>query len=378
MWKRLFSLFTLSVCLACLTLSGHVSAYNYSSTSNFYFANSGDNYSSWMSIYFNPTDGTYTRWATDTQGAATWIWSGSANVPSNGTITNINLKLRNKVIPAHSLFSYSIRYAGLVGSKVTYNGFVPGNNWSLISDSCAQSAQAEPGSAGEVYAGDFTCTYYGVTGDNDVNVINMYGYILNMTTYGLLVLANGGSYVEIEEESGSGGSSGDYDDIIDEIQYVLGEVRNNNSQNTVINNNIVAIRDALAGSSGTEGIVDKLDALIDQAEQQREELEEVQEDAQDTAEDAQDQIDNDTATITEQIGTIIGIIKDTPATNCNINGNMGVVNLGTMNMCQGVPQSIRDVVIYVASGVLVLAILRLAYSLVKVYVGYLQSYTGGE
>lgn len=372
--RRLKILFVFTALLSQVVLSHSVSAYTYGQTRYFSFARNGTTSSSSMSVYFNPTDGTYRRYATDTQGAATWIWSGSANVPSNGTITSITLRLANPAqeteIPEGSLFTFSVRYGGLAGSRVIYNGFRPGDNWHLLSDSCAQSASAEPGSLGETYAGDFTCTYYGVVGNNGpLSIITMSGYILNFQTDGLLVLANGGSFVEIE---GEGGGSGSNDDIIDEIQYVLGEVRNNNAQNTVINNNITAIRDALAGSATTEGISTKLDTLIDSTEAQTAELERQYEETIQREEDKQNELeaqaDDLSLSTPATANPFASLFTSADCANLpTIAGWLGTTP-DKIRVCSPYPSQIRPVIEFLSSAIVVGLLIRLYYS--KLQGGY--------
>lgn len=294
-----------------------------------------------------------------------------------GNVDGVYLDLGSSYVPENSLVSFDIRFVVPNYTESVYYSNVSLADGIMLSEQCTVTAEAEHSST-STSAAEIQCHYLGITGSysagNGWNPIGISGNVLTLSPDGARIFTpDKVYYATLTASAGGGGSSQDYNQQLNNIRYLQQDQYNRLVD--ILSN----LNDLESGQLTPAQVETSLNnALNDAMDAEKEEIQDAADDAQDAVDDAQDTIESDTASITDQIGTIIGIIKDTPATNCNINGNMGNVNLGTMDMCQGVPQSIRDIIVYVASGVLVLAILRLAYSLVKVYLGYLQSYTGGN
>lgn len=343
MWKR----FGLLVCCAFLGLFG------ISENANAYNIDSADYYSwSTTSSRVYTLDPDY--WALNEA-------DGQGGIARHGSFSGGGLNYLHLcpsgTIPANSIMTFTIT-ARLSGKYAT----VPLTS----SDSRVGILNASYGEYGVS-----TYSFY-----SDSNISDCIDFGVGKNYEGSTLYWNGAVsfYVSrmsgvVISDSGGSGSGGSYNSVLNDIKYL-----NQDQYNRLVDilSNLSALRNGQITSSQIE------DAVEQAQESEKDQIQDASDDAQDAADEAQDTVESDTATITQQIGNIIGAITDTPATDCEINGNMGNVNLGTMNMCQGMPQEIRTRIGYITSGVLALAILRLAYSLVQAYVAYITSFTGGN
>lgn len=79
-------------------------------------------------------------------------------------------------------------------------------------------------------------------------------------------------------------------------------------------------------------------------QQQQEAGEQAQQDGQQGSNQAQSDADTNTATMFQTVGNILGAITDTPAGDCSLNGNMGNLDLGNLNLCQAEIEPIRPII----------------------------------
>lgn len=113
--------------------------------------------------------------------------------------------------------------------------------------------------------------------------------------------------------------------------------------------------------------------------QQQDAGEQAQSDGNQASNQAQSDADQATATIFQTLGDIVGAFKDTPATDCTINGDLGHVNMGTLNFCQGEIGPLRPIiraVLYLAMSVATYKILMWVVGAIAGLVNWVQ--TGGK
>lgn len=290
-----------------------------------------------------------------------------------GNVRSVYMSLGSKQIPENSLVSFDIRYVVPNYSESIYYSNVEFSRGIMLSQQCTVLGQSQHSSSSES-ASEIQCHYLALTDSiMEVNPVEIIGNIMTLSPNGATIFTPGRIAYATLGTSAGGGSSQDYNQQLNNIRYLQQDQYN---RLVDILSNLNDLEDGQLTPTQVETALDN--ALNDALDEEKNQIQDASDDAQDAADEAQDTVESDTATITQQIGNIIGAITDTPATNCEINGNMGNVNLGTMNMCQGMPQEIRTRIGYITSGVLALAILRLAYSLVQAYVAYITSFTGGN
>lgn len=254
-------------------------------------------------------------------------------------------------IPANSLVSFNITYtmtndSGPVGS-LSYNGLQFEDGRTLLFDSCQDASRNFTNYT------TWTCSYL---------------YYNPYATY--YIQTRGGNHIIEVPQSSS-------------VSVVRNVVIGTPSAIRLTNDGLSAsdrawLESVLPDSTSIGQIEQGVtDALENQADAEREELEDAQDEAESTADDAGEQAETATQSLTQTIGNVIDVIKNTEATNCEITVNIpGMINIGTLNMCN-MPQTYRDVINYVTSGVLILAILTTAYDIVLIYIDYIRSYQDG-
>ena len=267
-------------------------------------------------------------------------------------------------IPANSLFTFSI--IAKLSNSFTNMPLSGGSDQTLLNSSYGDHGT----NTYTFYTSSIIddCVWFPVGGTRNDNLILMNSALIHVTRP---------TWIRITDDGGI--SSTDLNNQLNQIRYLQQDQYNRLvdiiSNIDEANETLEDILDKIDGLSMSGSVEEGMDAANENVKDQ---VQDASDEAESAADDAQDTVESDTATITQQIGNVIGAITDTPATNCEINGNMGNVNLGTLNMCQGMPQEIRTRIGYITSGVLALAILRLAYSLVQAYVAYITSFTGGN
>lgn len=154
---------------------------------------------------------------------------------------------------------------------------------------------------------------------------------------------------------------------IDEILVQL------NWNNNLTNVQLEELRKIVASSNGTVEAINNINDNQQQAGEQ------AQSDADQASNQAQSDADQATATMFQTLGDIVGAFKDTPATDCTINGDLGHVNMGTLNFCQGEIGPLRPIiraVLYLAMSVATYKILMWVVGAIAGLVNWVQ--TGGK
>lgn len=139
---------------------------------------------------------------------------------------------------------------------------------------------------------------------------------------------------------------------------------------------IIRQNEAIISKLGDSNVNDQtiINAINNQTQTERTEIENAASDAESAAESAGEEAESATQSLIGTAQSIIGAITETPATNCQINMNLGNINLGTMDFCKMWPQQIRDIINNITTIVLVIAVLLISYNLVQIYVAYITDY----
>lgn len=141
-------------------------------------------------------------------------------------------------------------------------------------------------------------------------------------------------------------------------------------------NQILAKMDA----SSVAGVVSELQEMNDRDEQDREDFEQAQQDAQDAADDSAQDFSDSSQSLLSAMGTVVGLVRDTPATNCQIPvndiGPNGVLDLGNVDVCS-IPNDVKQVlnrvfglVMIVASAFLAWNVFNMGLNLLSQAMGY--------
>lgn len=133
-------------------------------------------------------------------------------------------------------------------------------------------------------------------------------------------------------------------------------------------------------NSSTAGVVNELQEMNDRDEQDREDFEQAQQDAQDAADDSAQDFSDSSQSLLSAMGTVVGLVRDTPATNCQIPvndiGPNGVLDLGNVDVCS-IPNDVKQVlnrvfglVMIVASAFLAWNVFNMGLNLLSQAMGY--------
>lgn len=111
-----------------------------------------------------------------------------------------------------------------------------------------------------------------------------------------------------------------------------------------------------------------IESAIESArEDEKEEYEQQQEEVDSGADDAGKEADQATSNLIDTASSIIEVIRDTPATNCNIRIQTNNFDTGNINLCDKVPQAVRTTISAIIVIPVTLGALHIAYSLVMLY-----------
>lgn len=159
---------------------------------------------------------------------------------------------------------------------------------------------------------------------------------------------------------------------------------------TSLNTTLSAIStklDNIANNSSTSAVVSqqretnaKLDAQAQQDAQDRQDYQTAQQNAQNSASDTSQDFSDSSQSLLSAMGTVIGLIRDTPASNCTITVNNigpgGVLDIGAVELC-AVPNEIRQLInhvfgltMVVATALLALNVFNAGISLLSQAIGY--------
>lgn len=111
-----------------------------------------------------------------------------------------------------------------------------------------------------------------------------------------------------------------------------------------------------------------IESAIESArENEKEEYEQQQEEVDSGADDAGEEAEQATSNLINTASSIIEVIRDTPATNCNIRIQTNNFDTGNINLCDKVPQAVRTTISAIIVIPVTLGALHIAYSLVMLY-----------
>lgn len=109
----------------------------------------------------------------------------------------------------------------------------------------------------------------------------------------------------------------------------------------------------------------KLDREWEQEQQDRQDFEDTQEDGEQAAQDTADDFNDSSQSLLSAMGTVVGLVRDTPASNCQIPvndiGPNGVLDLGNVDICN-IPNDIKQVINRVFGLVMIIASALLAWN----------------
>lgn len=162
-----------------------------------------------------------------------------------------------------------------------------------------------------------------------------------------------GSKVGVFASSGENNNQ----DIINSINQL--KIDNNNWLSQ-INQNIQEVRQAIIDSQGAvNNINNTINNSIDETQQASDEG---------TANAEQSQTDNETASqnIIGVVGNIVQVFY-TPAGNCNIDVDLGNLDLGNLNFCSGKPREFEQIINLAGSILIVYACYRVARTIFRIW-----------
>lgn len=145
------------------------------------------------------------------------------------------------------------------------------------------------------------------------------------------------------------GIQGDTQTIINQSETII-------NQNNQINNSIQNLPDEIA-------------------QKEEDAMEGAQDEAQNASDDASDEAENATQSLREGISNIIQMVRETPASDCNIRINFRI-DTGVMNMCQ-MPDQFKTLIQSVTTIVGTIAILNISYELLLMYIDHIRSFQDG-
>lgn len=141
----------------------------------------------------------------------------------------------------------------------------------------------------------------------------------------------------------------------DQDLTALNEINNSiQNQTNIINNS-------------TNRIIEAINNINIEREEEKIEYEEQQEEVDSSANDAGEEADQATSNLIDTTSSIIQVIRDTPATNCNIRIQTNNFDTGNINLCDKVPQAVRTTISAIIVIPVTLGALHIAYSLVMLY-----------
>lgn len=139
------------------------------------------------------------------------------------------------------------------------------------------------------------------------------------------------------------------------INNIGSKVDNLNSSVNNVNNSVNDLNDTISEQN------DKENAAIDNIDNQ-------------STSDIGGTEDSNTTSLIGLFSSFVSALSSASATNCNINGDMGNIDLGTLNLCRDNPPAIVQII---GSIFLIAIFVPLAYFLVKRIISEVRSFTNG-
>ena len=252
-------------------------------------------------------------------------------LPMNTWFTHLNITLE-ETVPANSLFSFTVYYRMVsLGSYVTpniqYAGLTPRAAWNKLSETCfAPEGMPTSYATGtpQQYSSDFSCTIVAISNvDLKIVITEEDTLFLNFRT----------------TASDSSGLV-----MVSPVNY---RTLNNNA---LTDDDRTWLQSVMPAGSSTADIESAAEAALDsQTEAEREELQTAQSEAEDDAQSSADNAEDTGTTLLKAFTDFVAAVKNTDATNCNIDMDMGNLDLGVVNLCQLSPppafQSLASIVL---------------------------------
>lgn len=295
-------------------------------------------------------------------------YTGGTQFQLSTTSANQSLLLRlvfSQQIPAYSLIHIS---ASIKGGATDFTPlcFTGGYGWEILE--CNRTGDN----------GNYSISATGITtGARDS--INLYNYVPNGNLFNMATVKIADPfYVTISDRGLS-------DSDISDIRFRLSQIDQWTFDGAVrletiipMIQDIIDAQDDMADAQ--QATNDKLDRQYNQDQQDRQDAQQQVEDAQASADGISDDYNDASASLLSTMGTIVGLIRDTPATNCSISvndiGQDGVLDLGNVNLCS-VPNEVKQLinnvfgmVMIVASALLALNVFHAGLDLMSQALGY--------
>lgn len=152
---------------------------------------------------------------------------------------------------------------------------------------------------------------------------------------------------------------------------ILQKIDGVSSDLTIISDKLDTIISLLENMDGLSS-QDMEEAIENARESEKEEYEEQQENVNDGADDAGEEAEQATSNLIDTASSIIGVIRDTPPTNCNIRIERNNFDTGNINLCNDVPQSIRTMIGAIITIPVTIAALHIVYSFLYTYLVFVR------
>lgn len=132
--------------------------------------------------------------------------------------------------------------------------------------------------------------------------------------------------------------------------------------------------DILEAINGISTSTEIEEGMKEAMEDEKDQIQDASDEGENAANEAGEQAEDDTATITEQMGSIFEAFE-TEATDCVIPLNLGHgVNAGNLNLCSEVPQTVRNLIGYVSTAIVALVVIRLLNTIINTYLQFIESF----
>lgn len=271
-------------------------------------------------------------------------------------------------------------------SSATISGFVNKNYFNLIGGTFAGSGFTTKSTSLQTYITDwekdgkpmqtFTVSF-SITGSGVSGKTGSFRVLFGNTDYAFyyneLITAEPPIYFEPDNQNLQASFSDNLTDGLLQEQI--------NQNNVIINQNTentqAIYENTRATYENTQELYrqgDVLEEIRDQKNEEKEEIQEASDEGETAANEAGDQAEEDTATITEQMGDIIGVFQ-TQASDCVIPLNLGHgVDAGNLNMCSQVPITIKNLIGFAATAIVALVVVRLLHTIINTYLEFIESF----
>lgn len=243
-------------------------------------------------------------------------WSGSSRIS----------------VPAHSIFAFRTRVTASSNVNLVEVGGTPDLGWwSLLDFKCINNG---------VYESDWTCTYWGYTNQELLN-FNLSGTIalFNGTGAGIryFLIDRYVNYVRVITESGGSGSSDGLS--ASDRQFLSEQIALINAGSHSIGNLLRDIKTLIESQGDSqeetlENIQSAIEQQNEQDQQDRDNLQQQSQDIKDEGDSSQSDAETQGTTLLGAFSAFVGALTNANPSNCNIDMDLGNLDLGVVNFCQ--------------------------------------------